>query len=312
MSLLLRSLLVVGLLAASLQADEPLWTAKPLTPEKSFTTGIEGPNSDADGIVYCVAYQNRGTIAKVSPEGAIEVFVNLPMGTQPDAKGKTKQSAGNGIVFDSQERMYVADYANHNVLRIDMKTKAIETFAHDDRFNQPNDLAIGPDDVIWCSDPAWGKNTGQILRVDTKGVVTLAAENLGTTNGIEVSPDGKTLYVNESVQRGIWAFPIGADGKLGERKLVKQFTDHGFDGMRCDAEGRLFVTRHGAGKVVVLSPTGELLHEIDVLGTKPSNVCFGGPDGKTVFVTEVEKTRLVTFRSDVPGLNYARRQAAKK
>jgi len=293
--------------ASSVQADEPLWTAKPLTAEDSFTTGIEGPNSDAEGIVYCVNYDHRGTIARIAPDGKIEIFVELPMGP-PDAKGKAKQSVGNGIVFDSKERMYVADYVNHNVLRIDMQTKKIETFAHDDRFNQPNDLAIGPDDVIWCSDPAWAKNTGQIFRVDTDGKVTLVAEGLGTTNGIEVSPDGRTLYVNESMQRGIWAYTISEKGKLGDRRLVKQFDDFGFDGMRCDADGRLFVTRHGAGKVIVLTPAGEIEHEIDVLGKLPSNLCFGGPDGKTVFVTEVEKKRLVTFRSDRPGLNWHRRQ----
>jgi sugar lactone lactonase YvrE len=299
---------VVVASAAASQADEPLWTAKPLTAENSFTAGIEGPNCDAEGNVYCVAYQARNTIAKTTLDGRTEIFVELPMGL-PDAKGKVKPSAGNGIVFDSKERMYVADYVNHNVLRIDVPTKKIEVFAHDDRFNQPNDLAIGPDDVIWCSDPAWGKNTGQIFRVDTDGKTTLAAEGLGTTNGIEVSPDGKTLYVNESVQRGVWALPIAADGKLGERKLVRQFPDHGFDGMRCDAEGRLFISRYGAGTVVVLDPkSGEIVREIDVLGKSPSNVCFGGPDGRTVFVTEVEKKRLVTFRSDTPGLNWKRRQ----
>lgn len=300
-------MLVPFFVVARLSADEPLWTARPLTEVDSFTAGIEGPNCDAEGNVYCVAYRTRSTIAKTTLDGKTEIFVELPPGP-PDANGKAKPSAGNGIVFDSKERMYVADYVNHNVLRIDVPTKKIDVFAHDDRFNQPNDLAIGPDDVIWCSDPAWGKNTGQIFRVDADGKVTLAAENLGTTNGIEVSPDGRTLYVNESVQRGIWAFPINADGTLGERKLVKQFADHGFDGMRCDATGRLFVSRYGAGTVVVLDPRdGAIVHEIDVLGKSPSNVCFGGPDGRTVFVTEVEKKRLVTFRSDVPGLNYARR-----
>lgn len=295
-------------LFADVRADEPLWVAKPLTDENSFTAGIEGPNSDAEGNVYCVSYQSANTIARTTLDGKTEIFVELPVGP-PDAKGKPKIiAAGNGIVFDSKERMYVADYVGHNVLRIDMKTKAIETFAHDDRFNQPNDLAIGPDDVIWCSDPNWGKNTGQIFRVGTDGQVTLVAQGLGTTNGIEVSPDGKTLYTNESVQRGIWAFPINADGTLGERKLVKQFADHGFDGMRCDAAGRLFVSRYGAGNVVVLTPAGEIVQTIDVLGMKPSNVCFGGPDGRTVFVTEVEKRRLVTFRSDTPGLNWQRRQ----
>jgi gluconolactonase len=299
--------LVVVLLAVRPVAAEELWVAKPLTDEGSFTTGIEGPNSDAKGDVYCVNFDHRGTIAHISPEGKISVFVELPQGPTL-AKGKPVQSVGNGIVFDSKERMYVADYTNHNVLRIDMATKRIETFAHDDRFAQPNDLAIGPNDVIYCSDPNWGKNTGRIVRVDVDGKTTVVADGIGTTNGIEVSPDGKTLYVNESVQRGIWAFPIAADGSLGERKIVKQFEDHGFDGMRCDAEGRLFVTRYGAGKVVVLSPAGEVLHTIDVLGKAPSNLCFGGPDGRTVYVTEVEKRRLVTFRSDLPGLNWKRRQ----
>jgi gluconolactonase len=59
---------------------------------------------------------------------------------------------------------------------------------------------------------------------------------------------------------------------------------------------------------VVLSPEGEIVRQIDVLGKSPSNVCFGGPDGRTVFVTEVEKKRLVSFRSDTPGANWARRQ----
>jgi sugar lactone lactonase YvrE len=286
---------------------EELWVAKGLTPENSFTTGIEGPNSDAVGNVYVVNYKERGDIARVTPEGQAEVFVTLPDGPA-DAKGKVKRSTGNGIVFDAAEKLYVADYVNHNVLRIDPATKKIEVFAHDDRFSQPNDLAIAPNDVIYASDPDWGKKTGKIVMVDRRGKTTIVAEGLGTTNGIEVSPDGKTLYVNESVQRGIWSFPIHADGTLGERKLFKQFDDHGFDGMRCDAAGRLYVTRYGEGMVVVLSTAGEIVRKIDVLGKSPSNVCFGGPDGRTVFVTEVEKKRLVAFRSDTPGANRARRQ----
>jgi sugar lactone lactonase YvrE len=194
------------------------------------------------------------------------------------------------------------------VLKIDLKTKAVSVFAHEDKMHQPNDLAIGPDGVIWASDPDWGKSTGQIWRVDTTGKVTLVASGLGTTNGIEVSPDGKTLYVNESIQRGVWAFPISADGKLGERKLVKQFDDHGFDGMRCDVDGNLYITRYGTGTVVKLSPDGKILKEIDVLGDAPSNLCFGGPDGRTVYVTEVKNRRLVQFRVDRPGLAWQRFQ----
>src|SRR5690606_756839 len=120
-----------------------------------------------------------------------------------------------GIRFDKSGAMFVADYVGHNVLRIDSKTKKIEVFAHNAEMNQPNDLAMAGDGTLFASDPAWAKNTGQLWRISTKGEVTRVAKDLGTTNGIDVSPDGKTLYVNESVQRGVWAFPINANGTLG-------------------------------------------------------------------------------------------------
>jgi gluconolactonase len=115
--------------------------------------------------------------------------------------------------------------------------------------------------------------------------------------------------VNESVQRNVWKFPIKADGTLGDKQLVKRFPDHGFDGMRCDAAGNLYITRHGKGTVVILTPEGQVLREVDMLGKSPTNLCFGGPDGKTVYVTEVEHTRLVTFRVESPGLAWQRRRA---
>jgi sugar lactone lactonase YvrE len=112
--------------------------------------------------------------------------------------------------------------------------------------------------------------------------------------------------VNESVQRNIWAFAIAEDGTLREKRLLKKFNDYGFDGMRADVDGNLYVTRHGKGTVVKLSPTGEVIREIDVLGTRPSNLCFGGTDGRTVYVTEVDQQRLVQFRVDRPGLSWKR------
>jgi sugar lactone lactonase YvrE len=78
--------------------------------------------------------------------------------------------------------------------------------------------------------------------------------------------------------------------------------------MRCDADGNLAITRHGKGTVILMTPDGEILREIDVLGKFPTNLCFGGPDGKTVYVTEVEHTRLVSFRVETPGLAWQRHQ----
>jgi len=285
-----------AVLSSSAQSDEKLFVATPLTADNVFTAGIEGPNCDREGNIYAVNFAEQGTIGKVTPEGKGEVFVKLPSG-----------SIGNGIVFDKKGMMYVADYTNHNVLKIDLKTRAITVFAHEPKMNQPNDLAIAPDGTIYASDPNWKESTGQIWRIDPKGNVKLVAPNMGTTNGIEVSPDGKTLYVNESVQRNVWAFDITQDG-LANKRLIKQFPDYGFDGMRCDVDGNLYITRYGKGTVIKMTPQGEVLKEIDVLGARPSNLCFGGPDGRTVYVTEVEHCRLVQFRVDKPGLAWQRWQ----
>lgn len=294
--LLAFATLAVCAITSAADKDEP-FVSKPLTEKNSFTAGIEGPQCDAEGNLYLVAYKKATDIAKVTPDGKVEVWVELP--------GK---STGNGIVFDKKGTMYVADYSEHNVLKIDTKTKKIEVFAHEPKMNQPNDLAIAPDGTIYASDPNWGNSTGQLWKVGADGKVTKIAGDMGTTNGIEVSPDGKTLYVNESAQRNVWAFPIKADGTLGEKKLLKKFDDHGFDGMRCDVDGNLYITRYGAGIVVKLSPEGKVLKEIDVLGKSPSNICFGGPDGRTAYVTEVENKRVVQFRVDKSGLAWQRWQ----
>jgi sugar lactone lactonase YvrE len=172
--------------------------------------------------------------------------------------------------------------------------------------NQPNDIAISEDGTLWASDPNWGASTGQIWRIDLNGKVTKVAADMGTTNGIDVSPDGKTLYVNETIQRNVWAFDIQPDKSLKNKRLLIAFPDFGFDGMRVDVEGNLYITRHGKGTVVVVSPAGKILREIDVLGKEPTNLCFGGPDGRTVYVTEVEHGRLVSFRVDKPGLEWKR------
>lgn len=281
-------------------AEEELFVAKPVTPEHSFTPGIEGPACDAAGNVYAVNYAEQGTIGRVTPDGKGEIFVRLPEG-----------SIGNGIRINNRAQMFVADYTKHNVLLIDIMTRKITVFAHRADMNQPNDLALTADGRLYASDPNWAAGTGQLWRIDPNGSITLVASGMGTTNGLDVSPDGRLLYVNESVQRNLWAFRIQDDGSLTDKRLIKQFPDFGFDGMRCDVDGNLYITRHGKGTVAKVAPDGTVLREIDVLGSRPSNICFGGPDGRTAYVTEVDHGRLVAFRVDRPGLEWARLHAAK-
>jgi gluconolactonase len=291
---MLRSLLLAPLLTLCASA-ETLFQATPLTAEGLFTDGIEGPACDASGAIYCVKFGAENTIGRTTPEGQAALFVTLPEG-----------STGNGIRLDQAGHLLVADYTGHNVLRIDPETKVITVHAHQPAMNQPNDLALTSDGALYASDPNWPEKTGQIWRIERDGSSRLVAENMGTTNGIDISPDGKQLYVNESVQRNVWRFDIAADGSLSGKRLIKQFDDHGFDGMRVDERGHLYITRHGKGTVVKMTPQGEILQEVDVLGSKPSNLCFGGPDGRTIYVTEMEKGRLVQFRVDHPGREWGR------
>lgn len=284
----------------SLSQDSPLFVSAPLTAPHSFTPEIEGPAVDREGNIYAVSFERKPTIGRVTPAGVASVWLEMPAG-----------SLANGIRFDRQGRMFVADYSGHNILLVSPLSRRVRTFAHEPQFNQPNDIAITSRGVLYASDPNWKDSTGQIWRIDTKGRVRRVAENMGTTNGIEVSPDGKTLYVNESVQRNIWAFSIGKDGSLSSKRLLIQFPDHGFDGMRADVDGNLYVTRYGKGTVAKVSPEGKVLREIDVLGKRPSNLCFGGPDGRTCYVTEVEHGRLVQFRVDRPGLEFTRWKGRK-
>ncbi|MBL8230679.1 MAG: SMP-30/gluconolactonase/LRE family protein [Bryobacterales bacterium] len=284
------------LIAVSVQAQpEELWKARPFTEAGSFTAEIEGPAVDREGNLYAVSFARKPTIGRVSPQGKAEVFLEF-----------TNGSLANGIRFDPKGRMFVADYTNHNVLLVDTVKRTFQVFAHEPAMSQPNDLAIAPNGMLYASDPNWKEGTGQLWRIDTNGNVKKIASDMGTTNGIEVSPDGRKLYVNESVQRKVWVFDIEPNGDVANKSLLMEFPDFGFDGMRCDVAGNLYITRHGKGTVVIVSPQGKVLREIDVLGRHPTNLCFGGPDGKTVYVTDADQKRVVTFRADKAGVEWTR------
>ena len=273
--------------------NEELFVSREFTPLNGFTSGIEGPACDAVGNLYAVNYQQQHTIGKVTPDGTASVFVELPPG-----------SIGNGIRFNSEGFMFIADYTNHNVLKVDMTTREISVHAHEPTMNQPNDLAIGANDMLYASDPNWGASTGQIWRVDTDGKVTLLEPDMGTTNGIEVSPDEKVLYVNESAQRNVWAYDLSPEGEISNKRLLIQFPDFNMDGMRCDIAGNLYITRHGKGTIAKLSPAGEVLLEVQLTGKLCTNIAFGGPDGRTCYVTMADRGNVEVFRANLPGRSW--------
>ncbi|WP_323027749.1 SMP-30/gluconolactonase/LRE family protein [Gelidibacter japonicus] len=247
------------------------------TKEGSFTSGVEGPATDYEGNIYAVNFEEQGTIGKVTPSGESSVFVKLPNG-----------SIGNGIRFGKKHQMFVADYVNHNILEIDLRRKKIEVFAHEPTANQPNDIAIAPNGTLYASDPNWSDNTGKLWKVTKENGFELLEDNMGTTNGIEVSLDGKKLYVNESVQRKIWVYDIFDNGFIKNKQEFISFDDFGMDGMRFDDSGNLYVCRYGKGTVAVLSSSGKLVREIELTGKNPSNITFSN-DYQKCYVTMADR-----------------------
>jgi len=255
-----------------------------------FTQGVEGPAVDNSGNLFAVNFKSEGTIGIVTEKGKAKLFITLPKG-----------STGNGIRFDNQNNMFIADYSGHNILKVNSNTKQAFVFAHNKQMNQPNDIAIMKTGTLFASDPNWSSNTGNLWRIDTNGTTHLLESDMGTTNGIEVSADQKYLYVNESMQRKVWVYDIQADNSLKNKRLLIEFSDFGLDGMRVDIKGNLYIARYGKGVIAKVSPQGKLLSEIKLKGKYPTNVAFGGKDGKQVFVTMQKRGAIETFMAEFPG-----------
>jgi gluconolactonase len=197
-----------------------------------------------------------------------------------------------------------------------MKTGQVEVLTEryeGRRYNSPNDVVVDPAGRVWFTDPLYAPDRSimeheheAVYRIDTDGRVTrvITQPAIGRPNGLAITPDGKTLYLIDSNyiapggNRKIWAFDILENGSLAKQRLVYDFgRGRGGDGMRLDSQGNLWVaagilaprTANESGEVptgvYVISPSGELLGRIPINEDVLTNLAFGGPDKKTLYVT---------------------------
>lgn len=295
----LSELIAAILIASAAAAQDAPFQSRQITPAGEYTFGIEGPAVDRQGNLYVVNFGKPGTIGKLAAGASqSELFAVLPEG-----------SVGNAIRFDREGRMFVADYKRHNIFLVSPDGKDVTTYFHSDDFNQPNDLTIAADGTIYASDPHWKHRDGQVWRIARSAGGTVVGEKMtatrkmSTTNGIDLSPDGNTLYVGESDTREIWSYRIDGS-KLLSPRLVTRFADFDIDGLRTDISGKLYVARIMKGTVAVLTPAGKLKREIALKAREPTNLAFGGIDGKTVFVTQRQGGFVESFRADRPGREF--------
>lgn len=293
------SLALATMLSESVSAETALFQSRQLTPPGEYTFGIEGPAVDAAGHLYVVNLQKPGTIGKLAAGGT----ASLPFATLPDG------SVGVSIRFGRDGRMFIADYKKHNIYVVEPGSSEFKVYFHSEEFNQPNDMTIASDGTIYASDPHWKRRDGAVWRISRApdgsgvGVKMTSDRAMGTTNGIDLSPDGKTLYVGESETREIWAYQVQGD-RLAAPKLVKKFDDFSIDGLRTDVDGRLYVARILKGTIAVMSPAGKTLRELTLTAKEPTNLAFGGPDGRTVYVTQRKGGYIESFQTDRPGREF--------
>ena len=224
----------------------------------------------------------------------------------------------NGNRLDGKGRLITCEHGSRTVTRTDAEGK-VETLVGDFdglKFNSPNDLAIRSDGTIWFSDPHYGlgkrereidENFVFCFRPET-GDVFIVAEGFTMPNGVCLSPDEKRLYVADSEgPRHIRVFDVAKDGSLSGGKVFAKIDVGSPDGMRCDRAGRLFSSA-GDG-VHVFAPDGTLLGKI-LVPERPSNLCFGGEKGTTLFITA--RTSIYAIEVRTAGRDWDPKQRAPR
>lgn len=281
----------------------PLFVSRRLTPPGEYTPQIEGPAVDKSGNLY-VANFRTGDIIGIGKVAAgathSKLFTTLPDGAK-----------ASGIRFDRQGRMYLAAFNKKRVLVIAPDHTDAHPYFKSGDFHQPNDLAIASDGTLYASDPDFGAHKGQIWKIarnadgTVHGEVMSANRQMAQTNGIDLSPDEKTLYVSESDTRQVWAYRIEGSTLTASQQPLATFQGGELDGMRTDITGRIFVAHLGAREIAIINPDGSPAHTVTTVGEKPCNLTFGGSDGKTVFVTQADGRFIESFLTDQPGREFA-------
>jgi gluconolactonase len=307
-SFLFVLLLAAGVAQAQVPA-QPVETAASL----AFT---EGPTVDRDGNVYFteLVFQR---IMKLTPHGALSVF-------------RERSNNANGLVIDPQGRLIACEGAasqrlgveqsfKPQVTRTDLRTGKMEVLADSYQgkpFVGPNDVTIDGKGRLYFTDLPGGA----VYRLDEGGKLSriLAAPDIQRPNGIQISPDDKTLYLIEANNakdgaRMIRAFDLRPDGSVNRMRVHYNFyPGRSGDGMSIDSQGNLHVSAgmnqlRGTAEtldtktgVYVISPQGKLLKFTPIPEDFITNNAFGGPDMRTLYVT-AGKT-LYKIRSDVAGL----------
>jgi gluconolactonase len=257
---------------------------------KTGFTGTEGPIGMPDGtVIFTETQANR--ITHIAADGSTTVFLENTNGS-------------NGLAFDAKGRLISVQTTPGKTQIGVIYPKEREAVLSDNfegkPFGRPNDLVVDKKGGVYFTDPGPNAAPGQpppaaplgpaVYYVPAGGRAMRIAEGIERPNGIQLSPDEKTLYVNNTSGEYLLAFDIKSDGTVTNRRnfakydkvtTTPQGVSSGADGLAVDAQGRLYVATTPG--VQVFSAKGELLGTIP-LSLPPQNLAFAGPGKKTLYV----------------------------
>jgi gluconolactonase len=299
---------------------------------KTIATGLrfpEGPVAMKDGTIVLVEIE-RQTVTRVHPDGHTEVIAHTgggPNGLAIGPDGAFYVCNNGGFLWRLEHNLLrpvgpPSDYSGGRIERIDPATGAVSVlYDH----CGPHKL-LGPNDIVFdglggfyftdlgkarARDRDWGGV--YYAKADGSGITEVVHPIL-TPNGIGLSPDGKSLYVAETETARLWAFDVKAPGVLekapfpsphGGRLLAGLGGFQRFDSLAVDAAGNICVATLVNGSVSVVAPSGGLIRQVPMPDLFCTNICFGGADLRTAYMTLSGTGQLVSMPWEGPGLRLA-------
>jgi gluconolactonase len=234
-------------------------------------------------------------------------IVKFVPGAAPTAF-RTPSGNSNGLTYDRAGRLLACEHGNRRVTRqeADGSLTVLASSYDGKKLNSPNDIVVRSDGTIYFTDPPYGIREEEkelpfqgVYKISPDGKLTLLAQDFDRPNGIALSPDEKTLYIDDSARLHVRAFDVAPDGSishgriLAELKAARQGVP---DGMKVDRKGNLYVT--GAGGVWVFNKRGKHLGTI-LMSELPANCGWGDADYRTLYLTA--RTGLYRIRLKIPG-----------
>ncbi|MCC6533489.1 MAG: SMP-30/gluconolactonase/LRE family protein [Burkholderiales bacterium] len=284
----------------------------------------EGPVACADGSVVLTEVRNQ-RCTRIGADGKVSVFSQCGGGPNglaigPDGffylcnNGGNRYAAGHWAGLGPHP-----DYRCGSIQRIDPNTGAATLLYQEVNgraLSAPNDLVFDRDGGFYFTDmgkryPHRRDNGGVYYALPDGSKVVEIAYPMLAPNGCGLSPDGRTLYVADTEGARLWVFEVHGPGKV---KPKSEHAPHSgtiiaglggnarFDSLAVMASGNVAVATLNAGQITEISPAGEIVRSEKMPGTYPTNICFGGPDMRTAYVTLSDSGQLGMLRWPEPGL----------